>query len=358
MTHVQPNDDHAGSPKRVPRRLVVILLALAFAGAITTLAVVGGRSRAASGADQSPGGAAPRADEQRLVVLSPGLAIALVDLGLQARIVGRHGYDMVLPTTIPVCGDQAGIDYEALLAARPTHVILEWGRRDLPERLMQLAAEHSWIVLNYRMDTLQDISTAVVELYDTLVRTPTELDGPRRRGVELPTHPALLDEMDRAFSPRGTRIPRAGRILMLAALNPPAALGPGSYHAQILEAIGGSPAISSGNPYIELDAEDVLRLAPDGIVLFAPREVGTAQVDRSAADLKRALGVIGTLAIPAVEHGHIAVIDDPLCLIPSPRLKTVADELAAILAGWSAGDPHDATATPRGLEADRYDAGP
>ena len=68
----------------------------------------------------------------------------------------------------------------------------------------------------------------------------------------------------------------AGRVLLLWPTNPPAAVGPGSFHHEVLVRAGGRPAIESGSAYIELDAEGVLALAPDAIMVISPRDVGEA----------------------------------------------------------------------------------
>ena len=46
----------------------------------------------------------------RIVVLSPALGVMLTDLGLAGHVVGRHGWDTLLDQSLPVCGDQTGLD--------------------------------------------------------------------------------------------------------------------------------------------------------------------------------------------------------------------------------------------------------
>jgi len=54
-----------------------------------------------------------------------------------------------------------------------------------------------------------------------------------------------------------------------------------------------------------------------------------------AADMKRSLGIVADLAIPAVEHGRIGRISDPLALLPSTRLVEVAEQMEHMLAAWA-----------------------
>lgn len=257
----------------------------------------------------------------RIVALSPALAIMLRDLGVSNQVVGRHGWDMVLDKSVSVCGDQAGIDYEALLRVAPTHILLEWGGRPLPSRLGEMAGEHHWEVTNYTLLTLDDLQAAAADL--------------QRRFA--PGVPSLSDRMAAAWSRRGDGFGHAGRVLLLLSADPPAALGPGSFHQQILERIGGTPAIAEGKPYITMDAEDVLRLAPDAIILIAPRsaDAPARPAPASTDEVRALLGRVGALDIPAVRDGRLALIDDPLALTPSSAMIGFADELARILEGWN-----------------------
>ncbi len=271
-----------------------------------------------------PGGA-----RHRLVVLSPALAVTLGDLGLRDRIVGRHAYDLVLDPSIPVCGDQAGIDYEALLAAGPTHVIIEWGSRDLPARLDELAGPNGWDVMPFgTLLTLGEIRASTERLGRTFVAPG------RQREVE-----ALLARLDSAWSRRGDFAP-AGGVMILMGVSPVfAALGPGSFHQQVLERIGGVPAIARGAPYMELDAEDVLRRAPGTIVLVSPAPAGKQRGARAVegAELAERLGALSSLDIPAVRDGRVWLIDDPLCLLPGTNMAGFADDLERGLRRFSAG---------------------
>lgn len=286
--------------------------------------------------------AAPESPDLRLVVLSPAIAVTLRDIGLADQIVGRHGYDMVLPKNIPVCGDQLGIDYEALLRVRPTHVLLQQDAKGVPDRLTELAGEHGWKIRVYPLLKLDDIQRCVNDLHTEFVIVPQDLaEG---RNPPLLTGEAVMrrradaeDRLVESLRFRGRHLAGAGRVLLLGAVDPPSALGPGSWHHEILTRIGGVPAITQGSPYMTLDAEDVLRLAPEGIVLVLPRaQDSPARASPATPDeLRVLLGRVGELAIPAVTHRRLALIDDPLAHTPSTAMSRLADELAAVLEGWA-----------------------
>ena len=299
------------------RRLVVILLFLSAAMLVATIATV------AAVVNRAPGETGERTLQKtgdiRIAAIGPGIGVILRDLGLEQYIVGRHGFDMVLDPSIPVCGDLMGIDYEALLAAKPTHVYLEWGQPEAPERLSALAESKGWHVQLLRLASLQEIRACVEDVAQTL-----EIDS------------ELVQQMDRAWSSRPGNLDRVGSVLMLVQTNPPAALGPGSYHHDILERIGGVGVLRGAAPFVTMDVEDVLRLNPDAIILVAPRPRDTGEIDHSPEQIVEMLGPLADRGLAAVENDRIAIIDDPLCQTASTALIGFADELAEILARWSA----------------------
>lgn len=262
----------------------------------------------------------PESDGPRIAVLSPALAVIVRDLGLEADIVARHGFDIVLDKSIPVAGDQSGLDYEALLLAKPTHVLIQWGQREFPRRLGDLADERGWIVEDFDLLTLSDISettAAIEQLFD--------IDADRR----------LSDILPDAWAASEVDLSGVGRVLMLAATQPPRALGPGSYHHQILVSLGAEPAITDGASWKELDAEDVLRLAPDAIILIQAATFGAETTEPNWDDLLAQLGRVGDLDIPAIRGRRVVLIDDPLALIPSTATADLSAQIRSILERWA-----------------------
>lgn len=285
-------------------------------------------------------------------MLSPALAITLRDLHVDGWIVGRHAYDMILDKSIPICGDQANIDYEALLKARPTHILIEWGRRELPARLTELAKRNGWRISNYEMLTLDQIRESTRLLYQDFVigeaLSPAMKDRAPGAGAtpSATTTPAwensdIARAMDRAWSkhtgPDGVSLARAGRVLVLDTVNPAHALGPGSFHYQIITAVGGMAVPEKGAAYIEMDAEDVLHLAPDAIIFIESRSPNAPPREKpwTWGEITAKLGPLARLDIPAIRNRRAAVIDDPLALMPSTSMIKLADEIAELLEAWS-----------------------
>lgn len=267
----------------------------------------------------------------RIVALSPAAAVTLRDLGLAPSIVGRHAYDMVLDPGLPSCGDQLGLDFENLLRVQPTHIVIQWGKRELPARLTQLATERSWTITTYDPLTLADLRADTQRLATLFADAP---------GFDARTFAHVMAEFDRAFAKRSLDLARAGKVLLLWSTSPPAALGPGSWHHQILIAIGGTPAITEGAASISLDQEDVLKVSPDAIVLVIPRgrDDQPASSEMLPMDAETRTKLLGPLAghdLPAIRSNHVALIDDPLSHTPSTAMIHFADELAEVLAVWA-----------------------
>lgn len=254
----------------------------------------------------------------RIVVLSPAVAVILRDLGAGGLVVGRHNYGMVFKDR-PACGQQGAIDYEQLLAVSPTDVLIEWGSGALPDRLLELADRNAWQVRRFELLTLDDIERATDELQ--------RLYAPDRPGEPLSR------TLQEAFRPV-EGVERVGRVLVLGAVSPPTVLGPGSFHAQVLDRLGARSAVPEGGPWMELGLEDVLRLAPDAVVLVMPREGGTG-IGATGETAIEQLGVLGRLDIPAVRRGRVAVLDGELYHTPSTAMADFARDLATVLREWA-----------------------
>ncbi len=264
---------------------------------------------------------APKTAQPRVIVLSPAIAITMRDLGLSQNIVGRHGYDLVLDNSLPVCGDQAGLDYEAISKLGPTHVFTQYDSGDVPPRLFSLGQSRGFEVTNFQLLTLEAVRTNAQEIAKQFGVDGSKIDA----------------EFARAWSKRGEGFGKVGKVLLLGATDPPGVLGPGSFHYQILERMGGVSAVTADAPYITMDAEDILRIKPDAIVLVLPRGRGVkAPPKLTAAELIAMMGPIGKLDVPAIRSHRVALIDDPLAHTPSTAMIQLADEMRAILDNWSA----------------------
>jgi ABC-type hemin transport system substrate-binding protein len=271
-----------------------------------------------------PAGAPAPSATPRVAALAPGLAEMVRAHAPGAQVVGRHAFDAWTDPAVPIVGDQAGIDFEALLAARPTHVLFQDGATGTPPRLRQLAQVHNWQLLSGPLLTLADVQAMQARVHEVL---RTEASA----AAHAPAPLVLRSARD---------LSRAGRVLLLHTRSPIAALGPGSYHAELLAGLGATPAITTGLPYQTLDAEDVRALAPDVILVIDPRAPSqappAAAPDLTAPDLAALVGpTLARLRIPAIVHRRVALIDDPQALIPGPSLARVAQQMERALTPWA-----------------------
>lgn len=313
---------------------VFLVLTLAF-----LVLAAGSCGRAAPSAAPASGESA--SGQPRIVALSPAVAVMLRDLGHEGSVVARHAYDRVLPPSVPVAGDQGGVDYEVVLAVRPTHVVTEFGEQGVPERLGALAREHGWVLMDVRLRSLDEIAGVADDL-------ALLFGGEPPRGAREVDPSAWLSRFDlpsarlaEAWRDRGPAVRGAGRVLLLVD-GGEGALGPGSFHHELLVRLGGTPALTEGGPWQTLDAEDVLRLAPDAIIVYVPEDEPGAEAARfveppgpDAAEVRRRLGRAADLPIPAVERGRVALIYDRLALMPATSLAQTADQTADALSSFS-----------------------
>lgn len=266
--------------------------------------------------DTPPPPAAVEASEVRLVPLSPALGVIVRDLGQADLIVGRHTWDMALDPAIPTVGTHDDPDLETLLRLNPTHIIVQEMETRVPQSLRRMAEREGWTLWSYPLLTLDDITGAVDGLHGALADAT---DSPATES------PAARLTAAWALHPDA---PGAGRVLILAGVDPAGAMGPGSFHHQLIERLGARPALTTGGPWQELDHEDILCLAPDSILLFRPG--GDDSTDTLAA-----LGGIANLDIPAIRDGRVAVITHPLGLLPASSLGEVAEEIGTAFTAWA-----------------------
>lgn len=269
---------------------------------------------------------AAAATSARVVPFSPGLALLVHDMGLGDRVVGRHAYDSATPGDIPPVGDEGGVDQEVMLRVAPNLVFIQRSAQGPPEFLARANDDGRFSLVVVPLLSLDDIPRAVRTI-DQHVATFEH----RAPSIDDPTSAAamLVAKMERAFAAHPSRHTSVGRVLLLASANPPAAFGPGSWHHDLLIRVGATPAITEGGPYIAIDAEDVLRLNPDAIILVEAQ-------DPDATPVHTRLGPLASLKVPAIANARLAAIDDPYIMTPSAAMIDFADRLDALLREWAA----------------------
>jgi ABC-type hemin transport system substrate-binding protein len=285
-----------------------------------------------------------RANLARVAMLSPAGAVMLRDLGLGDVIVARHAFDAASSPGLPSVGDQAGIDYEALLATRPTHVVTQWGARELPERLQALARSGGMQLHDMNPVSLQDVRQELAALQAQL---GTPATAPR--AAELDAQLAsMLEAADAVSSSQAEGASDVRRVVLLLSASPIAVLGPTSCQAQAARAAGFVVVPQSGPAYAELSGEEFVALGAQAAVLFAPVGAGvatdeageakaargdSAQAKQLAARATAALHAAGFRASESEGELPMLVVQDVESLLPSTSMV----RLHGMMQAWRLG---------------------
>ena len=298
------------------RRLAPFLLVIL--GAMT--------ARCGPPADQVRAGGGP--GDLRIVSVSPAISRTLVDLGLGGEIVGRTRFGDFLDPETPIVGDLLDVDYESLLRARPTHVLVQAAAAGIDPQLARLGVEHGWTIETWTsVDSIADIKRMVGELPDVLAAEGTERNTALRLRADALT--ARIDATLRA-PPESDGAVWMGPTLLVYATEPVGIFGRGTYLSEVLTVLGATNA-ADVEAWAEISLEDVTRLNPGAIILVRAGE--TAPIDPVEA-----AGPLARLEIDAARDGRIAVLTHPDGLRPCTGVIGVAEEMRAVL-GQLAGAP-------------------
>jgi ABC-type Fe3+-hydroxamate transport system substrate-binding protein len=137
----------------------------------------------------------------------------------------------------------------------------------------------------------------------------------------------LAREFDEAVTPKGSPARSLGRALPIMGTDPVSVLGPGSFHAQLLDALGAASLPREGEAYIRLDTEDVIRIDPDSIVLIMPGE--------EESNIEAALGPLADVDLRAVRENRVLLVNHPHALTPSTSLIEVARNIVEACEGMT-----------------------
>lgn len=247
----------------------------------------------------------------RLAVLSPGLASIVRELGREDVMVGRHTWDSWSDQGIPSVGDNLRIETEAMLAAAPGVIVVEASATEAPASLERAAAWLEAEVVRVPVLRLSDLPGAVRRM-DELTR-PSGADGLSAEAR------ALLGRMEAAFREHPDAGACLGRTLVVASTGPIGVTGPGSFHWELVAALGAEAVPVTGGPWQTLNAEDVVALSPETVVLLAP---GEGEVD-PASRLPSLAGVMPEL----FEGGRVIVVGGGETMLPGPGLIGLAERL-------------------------------
>ena len=201
-------------------------------------------------------------DSVRIVSFLPSATETLFALGLGPCVAGRSCFCDYPPeaASLPVVGDLFTANEATLAALRPTHAVL--GRADAPQAplLRALGCE----IIEGRAETSAD----VLAFADTLGRLfPDRTNGLASAGTPWRT---AMEELARA-EPAAN----APRVLVVVSHAPGRyasafAAGEGTFHDELLRAVGLSNALAGTRGYPSLDPDRIAALAPDLLIDIHP----------------------------------------------------------------------------------------
>ncbi len=291
----------------------------------------------------------PQVQTTRIVTLAPALSQIFVDLNLSDLLVGVSEHDAFAPAGLPVVGNYLAPNYEAILACKPTHVLMLWGKEGVPQKLLDLGrSEHFKVITWETPHTIKDIGNLIYNAKDA--------EGVTLHNSFYPNHMIytlkfkflknLLDISE--VLPFTSSKAERPRVLMVIGLNPLMISAPGGTDTVLNDLLVNKlNATNAGEKYRVsapvLTGEDLLEIKPD-VVLILSSQIG---VPKSIAEANRASGeypplqldladyprlkVFRGLDIPAVKNGRIYLITDPRAVLPATSLDHLAKQMAVAI---------------------------
>jgi ABC-type hemin transport system substrate-binding protein len=287
---------------------------------VLALAAVGcERAEPGGGSATQPGEAAAN---KRLVTLAPALTKAVVDLGAGDRLVGVAKNDAAAPDDVPVVGTFTNVNIEALLEARPTHVLTMTAKEGPPDRLRSMAEAGRFKLVTYSYPRTIEEALAILHRAEgagggasaSVGRVIERTEQAARHRQRIETTLAQLKQLTRSW-------PKPEALLVIGT-NPLRITGPGSVNDELLDYVGARNVVADASiPALSLNREALLARQPEAIVMLAPGGPPLRENDQR-------LSVFKDLAIPAVRHDRIALLNDPFIQLPSTTLDQTAIALA------------------------------
>ena len=257
---------------------------------------------------QPSAGGAVAIDAPRIVSLNPTTTEILFALGLGDRLVGRSRWDVWPAETarVPAVGDGIRPNVEAILARRPTLVVLYASADNrAAARALRTAGVATFAV---RVDSIAEFRR-VTRALGSLLGVPD-----RGRAI-VDSVDATLDRVRRLTS--GVAHPT---VLWRAWDAPLMVIGGGSYFTELVEIAGGRNLFADDpRPSPQVSFEEVVRRNPQRVL---------ATDSTAASELRRDSR---WRTLPAVRDGGIVIVDGDLLARPSVRLGEAAVHLASRL---------------------------
>lgn len=312
-------------PARFSNRIVVVAALLATAGvsacADSSRSAPAGNSTAAVGdaavvavPDTDDFGATLPTDASaaaRVVSLNPAATEIIYAIGAESHVVGRSRWDEFpeAAKTLPSLGDGIKPNVEAVLAAKPTLVILYATADNRPAA--EAFARAGVRTIAMRVDHIAQ--------FHTLTRVLGVALGESARAKSVSDSVASTLERVKRTVDRLVPAPQRPTVVWPAWITPPMVIGGGSYLDELLVITGGVNVFhDQPGPSPQVSIEEIVARAPTLIVTSE----STSRDIRASATWS---------SIPAVKLGAFAIHDPKLSGRPSVVLGMAAVQLAKAL---------------------------
>lgn len=194
-------------------------------------------------------------DEFRVVCLAPSAAELVAFVGAQDRIAGVTRFCDYPPelTNLPVVGDMTTVDYEAILRLDPSLVIASYSgnSRESAERLEGMGFE----VLTLRESKVADIISNVAILGDVFGTDTIAL------------RESLSDKLEKASFLNALRSSIPPSAMVVISIDPIYAASSDTFVGDVIKLAGYSNVVHSPVAYPMIDRENLLRYAPDVLIV-------------------------------------------------------------------------------------------
>ncbi|MCS7024296.1 MAG: helical backbone metal receptor [Bryobacteraceae bacterium] len=263
------------------------------------------------------------AQPARIVSTSPSITEILFALGAGPHVVGVSNYCRYPPEVrhLPKVGSYLRPSAERIAQLRPDLVIMHHTQQDTLNRLQ---------ALGIRTQLVEQGSLA--NLFDT-IRTLGRAVGRESQAASLAAN------IQAKIRPPAPSLKPNPRVLIVVARNPGqltglVAAGPGAYLSELVEAAGGSNALTQSSTvlYPKLSLETVIHLNPDYIV------DASATMDASEdTPEKRSEFLAPWMArqeLSAVRNRRVVATFSEAMVVPGPRVTEALEILKAVLSDW------------------------
>jgi ABC-type hemin transport system substrate-binding protein len=275
----------------------------------------------------------PDAHAMRIVTLAPALTKMVIDLGLTDAIVGVGEHDACAPQGAAVVGNFMNVNTERLYELRPTHVLMMTGQHGVPESLAAMAQSAGFDLVAYAYPNgIEDVGAVLFDEAE-LLREDSGVRDPDRRSVGAALDMKMQAQrlklhmfMQLAAIGRVTGSVAKPSVLLVIGVEPnvraSAPAQTGTVLDDLLGFAGGLNAAAQSQVSAPVyDREKLMGLAPEVILLLLPNDPPLTENDSR-------LAAFAGLDIPAVRDGRIALINDPMVLLPATNLPQAAATLA------------------------------